>query len=81
MKKKEKQLKQTQENKAKGRVFTAQHQKAAKLLIEHLRFFVQKKKLEKGQKTRRYTKEELEEIEKQLMERFKQMVEGESDEE
>ena len=50
------------------------HEEAARKLIQHLRNFVRRKKLEKGCQVHRYTQEELEEIDRKLMDKFKVMA-------
>ena len=76
MKKQEKQFKKealTKTERKHGQ-FTAKHEEAAKLLIQHLRNFVRRKKLEKGMQVKRYTIDELEEIDRKLMEQFKKLA-------
>ena len=73
MKKEEKRFKRQvmNEEDRKSGAFTQMHEEAARKLIQHLRNFVRRKKLEKGFQVHRYTQEELEEIDRKLMDKFK----------
>lgn len=68
------------EDDRKSGAFTQMHEEAARKLIQHLRNFVRREKLEKGFQVHRYTQEELEDIDRKLMEKFKVMARGNSDE-
>jgi hypothetical protein len=58
----------------KSGAFTQVHEEAARKLIQHLRNFVRRKKLEKGCEVHKYTQEELDEIDRKLMDKFKLMA-------
>ena len=76
MKKEEKRFKRQalSEEDRKSGAFTQMHEEAARKLIQHLRNFIRRKKLEKGAQVHRYTQEELEEIDRKLMDKFKMMA-------
>ena len=59
-------------------MFTAKHEQAARLLIQHMRLFVRAHRLRRGVQIRHHTKLELEEIDRRLVEEFKRMHEREA---
>ena len=78
LKKKEKRLKEEVNKHHQGSVFTAKHEQAARLLIQHMRLFVRAHRLRRGVQIRHHTKHELEEIDRRLVEEFKRMHEREA---